>query len=194
MFTYSNIRSILRNSTINKMWRWGLTRFGDIMVATQPPKVRGADIRNMLDAVMNGDIILRGYSYYLDSYIIPGDKYSHSGIVYDSRKMIHAIAEGVSYIDPIDFIKDCDRFAIIRPNYQSYINRDRALLCAEACIGMPYDFLFSKESRDSFYCHELVYTCLAAGDINIQVSGEFITADDIKKSGPIVLTNGETVV
>ena len=48
-----------------------LTFVGDIYFATKPPLCKAKQIEDMLSIIKAGDIICRGYNYYLDSYIIP---------------------------------------------------------------------------------------------------------------------------
>lgn len=81
----------------------------------------GKHIRNALDMLEPGDIVLRGYDHYLDGYFIDDPlKYSHGAIYVGDGKIIHAIAEGVGYIDALDFML-CDRICILRPaKYKKY--------------------------------------------------------------------------
>jgi len=142
-----------------------LTWFGDLYFATKPPLCKAKQIEEMLSIIKAGDIICRGYNYYLDSYIIPGE-YTHSGIVINKREMVHSIAEGVQSVHPIDFIKDTDRFIVLRPKYKNesytYSVIDRAIWHIEA-NNTQYDFTFSDPNK--FYCHEFTVDCLNKGFI-----------------------------
>lgn len=155
-----------------------MTWFGDIYLATTPPKVKAKDIRKLLELLQPGDIICRRYIYYLDAYFIKG-KYSHSGIIINREMMIHSIAEGVDYIDIIDYTKDCDGFILLRPN----IDIQRSIAFAKRQVGKPYDFLFDKSEKDAFYCHELVFYSLAEGSLTIaaQIPMHIIYAEDVIK-------------
>ena len=146
-----------------KIWSKFLKWFGDIMFATKPPKVRSFEIRHMLEIIKSGDIICRSYNYYLDSFLIPG-KYTHSGIVIKNTCIVHSIAEGVEYIDPIDFIKDADKFIILRPKYRTNALMKVAIKKAESLIGKDYDFMFDMD-KDAYYCTELTVACLNEADI-----------------------------
>jgi len=150
---------------IYKKYKAFMTWFGDIYCAFKPPLVRANEIRKTLDIIKPGDVICRGYNYYLDSYFIPG-VYSHSGLVIDKSNMIHSIAEGVSKIDIIDFIKDCDAFIILRPvlnenEIEKVINRAMEHYNNKT----PYDFTFKDPNH--FYCHEFTQDCLNYGGIEI---------------------------
>lgn len=143
-----------------------LTWFGDIYFATKPPLVKAEHIRRLLLQVRIGDVICRGYNYYLDSYFIPGD-YSHSGLVVGELAMMHSVAEGVVPIDIIDFIKDCDAFILLRPgltdNETSKVV-DRAFWHNHQ-NKTEYDFTFKDPNK--FYCHEFTVDCLNYGGIEI---------------------------
>jgi hypothetical protein len=126
-----------------------LTVFGDIKVFPWPlfllyqPKgyqVRGEDVREVIERIQPGDILLRGHKSYLDGYFIPG-YFSHAGLYLgevteqdrryvseagsgqhrDGRRLfvtgkqivVHALAEGVLMEDVIQFCR-CDYMAILR--------------------------------------------------------------------------------
>lgn len=154
---------------IYKVAKRFLTWIGDIMVATEPPKTKAEQILQMTYVIEPGDIICRQYSYYLDSYFIPGT-YSHSGIVLSKDEMVHSIAEGVQFVHPIDFVKDTDGFIIVRPNYNKLEDRKKAIQKAIFHVNnkAQYDFLF--DDPDKFYCHELTCDCLAEGGIIVHPS------------------------
>jgi uncharacterized protein YycO len=159
-----------------KVYRRFLTWIGDIFFATSPPKVKAEHIRKMMEEIQPGDVLCRRYVYYLDSYLIPG-KYSHSGVVVDLKTMVHSIAEGVQYIDVIDYVKDCDGFIILRPQADAA----KVIDFARNQVGKPYDFLFDIKEKSAFYCHELTFYSLAAGGLSIVLSGggRAIYASDI---------------
>lgn len=140
-----------------------LTFFGDIKYFKFPfffvydPDdylIDGPKMRDIMKKVRIGDLILRRYRHYLDGVFIPG-KYSHTGIYIGEGKMIHAVAEGVTEIDLLDFIK-CDGIIILRPAS----GQKKAVETAKQCErdGIPYDFDF-KEGVKALYCHELGAVC-----------------------------------
>ena len=137
--------------------------FGDIKVFRFPlflvydPDdygVSGNDTRDIIKIIKPGDLILRKYKHYLDGYFIPG-KYSHTGIYVGGGKIIHAVAEGVSYTDIIEFTR-CDHIAILRPASGQKAAIEKAKQFVKD--GIPYDFDF-KEGNKSLYCHELGAAC-----------------------------------
>ena len=117
--------------------------FGDIKVFKWPfflvydpgsYLVKGYEMREVLDVLQPGDILLRGYNNYLDGYFIPG-YFSHVGLYvgevrpedealvtipegkdlfYTGKQMVvHAMAEGVFVQDVLDFCR-ADRMLIVR--------------------------------------------------------------------------------
>lgn len=144
---------------MKKLKRILLTIFGDIKVFRWPLWIvydpdmygmTGSKIRAVLDIIKPGDIVLRGYRHYADGYFIPG-KYSHSGIYVGDNMVVHAVAEGVSKIDILEFLM-CDICCILRP--KPIGAADGAVKKAISYIGTAYDFDFSK-GNSALYCHEL---------------------------------------
>lgn len=144
-----------------------LTWMGDIYLAHEPPACKAHNIEKAQELIRAGDIICRGYIYYLDGYFIPGD-FSHSGVVINAREMVHSIAEDAQSIHPIDFVKDADRFRILRPRYKSEgdITKvvDRAIWHVDL-NKTEYDFTFKDDSK--FYCHELTVDCVSQAGIKV---------------------------
>ena len=152
-----------------------MTWIGDIQYRTSPPKVRACHVRRLLELVQPGDVVCRKYCWYLDAYLIPG-KYSHSGVVVSDHRMVHSVSEGVTFIDPMDFIKDTDGFVLIRPSADA----EMVTAAAMDMVGKPYDFMFDLLDKDAMYCHEMTLAALEAGGMKISLShpGRVI-ADDL---------------
>ncbi|HYY58660.1 MAG TPA: hypothetical protein VE842_15105, partial [Pyrinomonadaceae bacterium] len=128
-----------------------LTVFGDLKVFRWPLfflydpgsyLVKGKDMREVINIVRPGDILVRGYVNYLDGYFIPG-YFSHAGLYLghvdaeylksiwsdDERyapldevlekchageqMVIHSMAEGVFMEDLLNFCR-CDHMMILR--------------------------------------------------------------------------------
>lgn len=148
-----------------KLWSKFLTAFGEIKIFKFPMfvvfdpnyfKVGGKQILDILKIIQPGDIILRGYDSYLDGKFIPDPLgYSHGAIYIGNGKIIHAVAEGVSETDIIEFTR-CDRIAIFRP--RKY--KRNAISTAKKFLkdNIPYDFGF-REDVSSLYCFELCGLC-----------------------------------
>lgn len=142
-----------------KLWAKFLTAFGNVRISKHIPwlyydttefKVTGEKILEIAMILKPGDIILRGYDSYLDSRFIDDPlRFSHAAIYAGETQLIHAVAEGVSYINLIDFCQ-CDRIAVLRPKK----NVKKALNIAKSYIGTGYDFIF-ENGNSELYCFEL---------------------------------------
>lgn len=148
------------------VWCRFLTWFGDIYLAFGLPKVDAHDIREALRLVQPGDVLMRKYMYFLDGYFIPKEEFSHSGVKTEGNDMVHSVAEGVGYIDVVDFIKDADGFIILRPKYATEQDRLNAIARAHKNVGVGYDFVLSLDPS-TLYCHEHTYTCMISGRISV---------------------------
>ncbi len=119
-----------------------LTIFGDLKIFRFPLwlvydpgsyLVKGRDARAVIDCVRPGDVLVRGYTMYLDGKFIPG-YFSHAGLylgettaadlalvperartrlLAGKQMVVHAIAEGVLMEDLLDFCR-CDRLLVLR--------------------------------------------------------------------------------
>ena len=143
-----------------RIWSRFLTAFGNVKIFRFPlffiydpddVGVTGRKTAQILKMLKPGDVLLRGYVHYLDGMFIPGD-YSHGAIYAGDWKIIHAVAEGVSYIDAIEFLR-CDRIAVLRPAKGA----DEAVEYAKKCAAerVPYDFGYDNDVS-ALYCFELV--------------------------------------
>lgn len=148
-----------------------LTMFGNIKVFRWPfflvydPSVfsmTGQKILKVRDVLQPGDIILRGFSMYLDGMFVPGD-YSHGAIYIGNDTIIHAVAKGVSRINIVDFC-ECDRICILRPREGQTLAIKRALEFVENDV--PYDFGFKRDTS-ALYCFELCAECYK--ELNVQI-------------------------
>lgn len=124
-------------------------------------KVRGEDIEKLMSLIKPGDIVLRRYDHYLDSFLIPGP-YSHSSVYIGDNKIIHAVAEGVKEIHLIDFCQ-CDGLLVLRPSR----GQEQAIERVKTWVGREYDFRFNSIDSSEFYCHELTASAYK-GSIEIQ--------------------------
>ena len=149
-----------------------LTQFGNIKVYKFPMfmvydpstfDMTGQKILKVLDILQPGDVILRGYRHYLDGMFIPGD-YSHGAIYVGDNTIVHAVAEGVSYIDVVEFCM-CDRICILRPKS----HQAEAISAAKKLVAdnVPYDFGF-KRGASALYCFELCAECYNAFNVQLE--------------------------
>lgn len=100
----------------------------------------GDKVLEIMDILWPGDVVLRGFNRYLDGKFIPDPlKYSHGAIYVGNSKLVHAVAQGVSEINIVDFCQ-CDRIAILRPKKC----KSQAITKAKKFLKdkIPYDFGF----------------------------------------------------
>ncbi|HLG13315.1 MAG TPA: hypothetical protein VJH03_02170 [Blastocatellia bacterium] len=155
-----------------------LTMFGDIKYFKFPfffvydpgsYKVKGDDVRELIDILEPGDILLRSYTMYVDGLFIPG-LFSHAGLYYgevaeDSRPrvgsriedleerkranelfktgkqmVIHSMAEGVFIEDILTFSR-CDKLAVIR--LPEVLRKKEGV----SPLGIPEEFYSDEERR-----------------------------------------------
>ncbi|HBS26251.1 MAG TPA: hypothetical protein DD827_03820 [Gammaproteobacteria bacterium] len=166
--------------------------FGDIKIFKFPffllydpgsYKVKGSEVRFVIDSLQKGDILVRGYSNYLDGVFIPGF-FSHTGLYlgqtretdlmlpdvikekfYEGKQaVIHAMAEGVFMEDILTFCK-CDYLVVLRrnaktePNFDLDKSFDVVYNKALKNLGKGYDFQFDFSDIGNLSCTELVYVC-----------------------------------
>lgn len=124
----------LRDALLNvlgdvKVFRWPMW----VVYDPGSYRVKGRDMRAVIDRVRPGDVLVRGYDAYLDGKLIPG-LFSHAGLylgrttdadccavplahrerlALGEQTVIHAIAEGVLTEDVLDFCR-CDRLVVLR--------------------------------------------------------------------------------
>lgn len=161
-----------------------LTSFGDIIIATSPPDVTAADFRAAMALAKAGDIVCVSSDSYLVGYFIPG-KYTHSGIMISDSLIMDAVAEGVHKKDILEFIRNTDRFIILRPQYSNDEAKQKTVDFALGQEGKPYDFLFDSKDDSSYYCHEFPVRCLKEAAIivnnksNVYLAEDFVVISDI---------------
>lgn len=175
------------------MYRWlvsFLTWFGDLRIDFDPPATKAKHLRRLMVLAEPGDVLCRKFDCYVDSIFIEGE-YTHSGILTHKDKIIHSIAEGVIRDDILDFVLNTDGFILLRPKYDSESNARSAVTFAENHVGRPYDFLFQKEEKESFYCHELTARSLGSGSVVIRPKKDIIYASDIMSSCRVIYESDE---
>jgi len=178
---------------LTKIYNGFVKVLGDIKVFPYPMfilydpgsyRIKGDEMREVMQAVQPGDILVRGYVNYLDGYLIPGF-FSHAGLylgrVDDDAKrfvkpqgmhlfrtgeqmVIHAMAEGVFMEDILNFCR-CDYMMVLRRNTSieseaaRQISFDQVMAIALQQLGSPYDFQFNFSDIRKLSCTELVYVC-----------------------------------
>jgi len=158
-----------------RVWRGFLNVFKDIKVFKFPMfmvyqpttfKIKGNHYYEVRNRIKPGDILLRGYVHYLDSYFIPGF-FSHAAMYIgnrihsreDGEYIIHAMSPCIQETDLCTFCR-CDKLAVLRPpETVSQEEIDLAIEKAKEKLGTPYDFDFNFSDYKEMSCSELCYYC-----------------------------------
>lgn len=118
-------------------------------------KLKGHEIRQILNVLELGDLIFRKHKGWISSSIIPG-YWSHVAIYCGENKIIHAIGDGVLEEDILTYCRtDC--ISVQRIKNLSKDELSMAISLAESYVEakIPYDFSF-KDDNGKFYCTELI--------------------------------------
>lgn len=168
-----------------KLPRFLIEFTGHTMVHKYPPwfvyrpnihKVRGSDVRMVLDVVRKGDILLRRYDNYLNTIFTPG-YYSHAGLYVGDNQVVHAVSQGVISEDILSFCR-CDAVCVLTVVGATWETITSAIDKAKAAAdeNIEYDFNFCSSNK-TYYCTELV---------DIAYHNIFLS-DYIEKMGQLIL-------
>jgi hypothetical protein len=193
---------------LDKIYNSVITFVGDVKVFKFPMfilydpgsyLVKGEDMRQVIEAIEPGDILVRGYINYIDGYVIPG-LFSHAGLylgpVNESDRqyvspgqderfrtgkqmVIHSMAEGVFMEDVLNFCR-CDYMLVLRrnPTIESEKGKswdfEQVKKTSLKNLSKEYDFKFDFSDFTQMSCTELVYaSCLDfMDDYDIKVRTE----------------------
>ena len=158
---------------------------GVVLAGDSSYKVKGPDMRQVLDHVMPGDILLRRYSHYLGSVLIKG-YFSHAAVYVGNNKVIHMLGSGITEEDILTFLR-CDDICILRAKDE--VLDDAAIDRAKKFLanGIEYDYNFDTESPEKFYCTEFVDNCFEYIIKKEKTDGGYILPDDFLRSPHIDL-------
>ena len=137
---------------------------GNTMLSKYPPwviykpdihRVRGADVRRVLDIVEAGDILLRRFDGYLSTILTPG-YWGHAGLYVGRNQVVHAISQGTIQEDILNFLRT-DAVCVLTLKDITADEITEAILKAKAAANknIEYDFDFS-ECNEKYYCTELI--------------------------------------
>lgn len=167
-----------------KLLRWMLEFTGHMMLHNRPPwfvyqpdihKVRGPDVRRILDVVEPADILLRRFDGYLNTILTPGF-WGHGGGYVGDNQMVHAVSQGTISEDILNFCR-ADAICVLEVDVSA---EEKALAVQRLKISaeekVPYDFDFSRKNKTA-YCTER---------LDIAFGGIFY-ADYVETFGQLVL-------
>lgn len=172
--------------------KWVLKLPGDLYFCTRPlyfnykpkfHKVKGEEIRMIIDDIKPGDILFRRYDGYLDTILMPGF-WCHAAIYIGDNKVVQAVGTGVNSEDILDFAR-CDSLSLYRPSV-TYNQVVTALSIANELVKekAQYDWKF-ESGNSNFYCSELVDTCynnIFKNNYEYVVGNCVLTPDGLSKS------------
>jgi len=125
-----------------------------IMLGHTAYKMKGEDVRDVLNVIQPGDIVLRRYDNYISGLMIPG-YFTHASIYVGDNKIIHMLGDGIDSQDILTFCR-CDEVAIIHCNIEQ-IKKD-AISKAKQYLdsNTEYDFSFDFSNDTRLSCTELI--------------------------------------
>jgi uncharacterized protein YycO len=121
-------------------------------------KVKGYEVRKITKFLKTGDILLRRYDGYLNTYFTPGF-WGHAGLYIGKDHLIHAVGQGVIKEDILDFCRT-DSIAVLRIKNIKNIEINKALAIARKFVKkhVKYDYRFQDENG-KVYCTEMINEC-----------------------------------
>ena len=124
-------------------------------------KIKGYMMREILDVLEPGDIILRAYDGYLNTILTPG-YWGHACIYIGDDTIIHAVGVGVIEEDILDYLRT-DHICVMRLKKLAIHNTSMVVDAVEkakkmAKLGIKYDYEFESDD-DQLYCTELINDC-----------------------------------
>lgn len=131
---------------------WG----GFVLWGGSSYKVKGHDMRKILETLQPGDVLLRVYQHYIGSIFVPGF-WSHAAIYIGNDSVIHMLGHGICKEDILTFMR-CDGIVVLRCNKPGMIEPAIAKANYYLNAGTDYDFGFIRGDT-SLYCSEMIYHC-----------------------------------
>lgn len=146
-------------------------------------KVKGFEVRRIMNNIKLGDILTRRFDGYLTTKFIPGF-WSHSGMYIGKNKVIHATGKGVIIEDILDFCRT-DSVGVYRLNTNNeYISTAIKNAKAMEKKHINYDYRF-KNDNGAVYCTEMIneaYNKMFNDDFTIIAKVNVLTPDKLTKS------------
>ena len=156
---------------------------GLILWGSSTYKIKGPHMRQILDLLQPGDILLRKYDHYLGSVLIKGF-WSHAAVYVGNNEVIHMLGGGITTEDILTFLRT-DHIMILR-----HEDENEALLIASRAYGfsndkIKYDYDFDLKDNSQMYCTEFVDVC-SNKEISKCTKGGFLLPDDFLKCQKLI--------
>ena len=166
-----------------RIYKGGVILFGDSHY-----KIKGPHVREIMNLIEPGDIILRKYNNYLSNKLISffsGTYWPHVAIYVgdyndEPGRVIHMVGKGASNDDLLTFLR-ADDIKIMRCDNPSYVEGAIELAKYHYENETKYDGRFSL-NNDELYCSELIMQCYDKATFYDRVSKMIIYPDDFLKS------------
>ncbi len=149
---------------------WGSTHY----------KMKGIEMRKVMNNLQVGDILLRRYDRYVSGWFIKG-YYKHAAIYVGDNQIVHATTFDIFKEDILTFLR-CDAVAVLRIKDLQEPEKKHAVERATSFIGHGYDFDF-KHSDKRYYCTSLVRWCYPDRFQVMDKKGKTIQPDDFWYQG-----------
>ena len=140
-------------------------------------RVRGPQVRQILNTVEPGDVLYRRHDGYLNTICTPG-YYGHVGLYVGGDQVVHALGKGIIEEDIINFCR-ADAVGVSEVVGASEEQISDAIDFAKSQIGKEYDFTFTA-GDDVYNCTELIdaaYMLRFVNDYEMVLGNRVLTPD-----------------
>ncbi len=179
-----------------KIPTWLVKFVSDIYIHSKPfyivykpamHKVKGEEVRKILNILKPGDIVLRRHEVYLSSIFLPVT-WTHTGLYVGDNKIAHTMKTGTVEEDVLNFLRT-DNVAVVRIKESCNVSIDDAINYARniAVEGIEYDYEF-EDDNGKLYCTELINDSFNKifDDDMVDVAGyNVLLPDDVYESSKV---------
>lgn len=131
-------------------------------------KVRARQVELFLKHAQPGDVILTRTLGEITNFAIKGF-FKHAAMYVGGNNVCESISPETCTTNIYDFLMSKDAVCLLRPNWLSIGERQRAAEIMLKLCGLPYDYMFDP-GEEAFYCAESVWFSLdKAGGENSQI-------------------------
>lgn len=171
----------VKAKTINFFSDIRVYKGGIVLFGASSYRIKGNHMRDIINTVQPGDVLLRRYDSYLGTFFIPG-YFSHAAIYEGRDNVLHMMGDGIVSEDILTFMR-CDDIRILRST-DSEEEIKYAVINAMLSynFGVEYDFNFDADCPKKFYCTEFVDNCFGHPVRIMLGSGKKILPDDFLKT------------
>ena len=165
---------ILKLITDIRLYKWGIILTGDSTY-----EIKGPHLRELLNVIQPGDVLLRKYKHYIGNMIIPG-YWAHAAIYVGANKTIHVRGDGILIEDILTFTR-ADDLMVLRCADNELINHAISEAYKYLEKGMVYDYKFDFDNPDAMSCTEFIDVIFKHPKIE-RTFNKYILPDDLLNS------------